>query len=651
MQVMASVTDDQSNQILENITPTTFQAVEGNSGRMNVATSGVAMNQTMPHTVRPHEARGCEMCHTLVDNQGRARNEHILAETFGLGTGAIEFTGDWALAAGTSGIALYDYKKNNELQANKFRGNAANHSTFPGLIVANDQQPANVEPKFDGTTVGALATATDVTLIRNFNPTPAMAGGTAAPTFTDLAVVSVIDGAQGKLLISSLLGRGLGNPGTNPSVGDTSKEFVLTLSGPAHAVAHFAPDVSDPDVFVAVGNAGVDVVRIDSPPATGTTAASKVKNVSLNGKAATELELAGDVLYVGTAQGTVEVLDLQANPEDPQLQANSSVTVSSGAVNGLAVSGFILYGVSDTGLFALDLQDPLNPVTVAGAPGAQIASIAGANELSVSQGHAYVAAGAQGVLDFDVRTTAAPVPNGNVATDFSFAVNGAVDVVVSTMPGQVWLLVLDSSGRLDLQKLDNRQSVRDRCFPDPANANCVLDLSFYDVTQSGRDPSFDPITGTFDAADPSSVSFQLSPKGTTMGNGSRLARPAQWEAIGTLTGRRYRDSFMPGSGVMSTDVMATMRSVQVCETGDKTSRAPGNLNVLGYPDSNGNCTAIQSGVVPMIKRPHKKGNVCRPGEGDRVCRPDGVRTTGLHLPVDMSRGELSGARRSFAPTR
>jgi hypothetical protein len=92
MEVFASATDTTGDTLRENLTFTTFQTVDGNSGRNNVATSGVVMNQTMAHTVRPQEARGCEMCHPLVDNGGRVRNEHLLAQTLRPGT-PLPFTG------------------------------------------------------------------------------------------------------------------------------------------------------------------------------------------------------------------------------------------------------------------------------------------------------------------------------------------------------------------------------------------------------------------------------------------------------------------------------------------------------------------------------------------------------------------------------
>jgi hypothetical protein len=95
---------------------------------------------------------------------------------------------------------------------------------------------------------------------------------------------------------------------------------------------------------------------------------------------------------------------------------------------------------------------------------------------------------------------------------------------------------------------------------------------------------------------------------------------------------------------MSTDVMATMRNVLVCETMDPNSRAPGNLNVLGTPanpDGTGACNEIQPGTVPMLRKPHKrKTNACEPGQDANVCKPRMTLT-----PVDMSR-RASEARRS-----
>jgi len=341
------------------------------------------------------------------------------------------------------------------------------------------------------------------------------------------------------------------------------------------ALAHLSPDVSDPYVYVAVGAAGVSVVRlVDAPGAA--PAAQLVRTVALPlGRTASDVVLAGDVLYVGTQDGTVEAMSIS----DPELPITVGSATIGHPVNDLAVSGFVLYVATASGVAALSLDDPDHPAPVGGGALGFVA--APALGLAVSAGHVYVASGAGGVIDVDMRTPAAPVVAGNLAAQLAPGqpINAA-DVVVSKLPGQTWLLVLDASGDLWGLKLDNRASIRERCFPDPRAAGCLLDMDFLDPTIMQRDPSFDPVTSTFDAGDPSSATFFHQVK-TILGTGKRLARPALWEQLNTLTGRRLRDSFMPGSGTLSLGIMQKMRGVTLCESTAPSHNASG-LNQLGY---------------------------------------------------------------------
>jgi hypothetical protein len=581
MQVHLSITDANGDTITDNQTFTTFQAVDGNSRRTNVATSGVAMNQTMPHTTRPSEARGCESCHALVDAQGRMRNEHVLAETFGLGTGAYPYVGDWAIAAGTGGLELYEYKQERELAANK----VGPSQRFPGMIVnPAARTTGKIEPVFDGSAgVVAGSIAVDVALVRNFNPTPA-AGGTRPPTLRDLAILAVDAGGAGKLVISDITRRG--HPASvRPSVGAVASAFVLGLPAAPTALAHLAPDVSDPFVYVAVGAQGVSVVRLlDAPGAS--PAAQLVRTVPLPGRTASDVALAGDVLYVGTQQGTVEAMSIS----DPELPTPAGSATIGHPVTDLAVSGFVLYVATASGMAALSLDDPSRPAPLAGGGLTFVA--APALGLAVGAGHVYVAAGTAGVIDVDMRTPAAPVVVGNLGAVLAPGQTiNAVDVVISKLPGQTWLLALDAGGDLWGLKLDNRKSIRERCFPDPRGAGCLLDMDFLDPTIMQRDPSFDPNTNTFDAiaTDPSSPTF-FHQVPAILGSGTRLAQPAIWEQLNTLTGRRLRDSFMPGSGTLSLPIMQKMRTVKLCES-IAPSHMPGGLNQLGYA-TGGACQPI-----------------------------------------------------------
>ena len=615
MQVNLTVSDANGHTIIDNATFTTYQAKDANTGRANVATSAVAMNQTMPHTVRPAEARGCESCHPLVDAQSRVRNEHLLAQTYGLGTGAYPYAGDWAIAAGTNGIELFEHKQERELGANK----TANASTrFPGMIMDGSvasRTIANVEPQFDGSSgIGTTAVTTDVVLIRNFQPPPA-GGVLPTPTLRDLAVMAVdAGGGVGRLVITDISGRG--HPtAARASVGSTAKSLILTnLPAVPRALAHLSPDTSDPYVYAAVGASGVSVVRIVDAPRMGAVTATLVRTVPLqNGRTAQDVILAGDLLYVGTQQGTIDVLSL-SDPETPVVIGSVSLGAAA-SVNRLALAGFVLYAATQAGLASVALDDPQSPAVLSPPMGPV------ATGLAIREGRAYLAAGAAGVIEIDVRTPSAPIVKpGSVSTQ---AVN-ARDVVVSVMPGQTWLQVLETSGDVAYVKLDNRQSLRERCFPDPGAAQCLLDLQFMDPTQMSRDPSFDPVTGMFDAAtvDPSGPPFFRQTRGIIT-TGTRLARPAVWDQLGTLTGRRMRDSFMPGSGVLSLPVMQRMRGVPICEL-NQPSNHPAGLGALGIFDGVGCQPLGTSAAKAAMAKAARRSPTCRPasfGSREQVCGP------------------------------
>jgi hypothetical protein len=598
MEAHVSVNDTAGNTVLDNVTFTTFQAKDGNSGRENVATSAVAMNQTMPHSVRRSETKDCDWCHAVVDQAGRMKNDSILAQTYGIGAGRYPYTGDWILTAGAKGLELFDIKKERELKG------ARGANRFPGLIVSNqaaDVVPAKVEPSL--AVLGLVGfTGTDVALVRNFNPAPATVGAVAPPTLRDLALYTMASATDGKLVISDLSGRGV--PGTvPPSAGDAAARFfVLDLPARAEALATISPDLSDPFVYVANGTAGLSTVTLRAAPAAGVTAAELSDTRAIAGGTATAVALAGDVVYVGTAEGDVVVFDASS----PDAPVEGTRVAVGGAVKAMSATGFFLYIATDAGLAVLDLNDPANPARAAGAASVQVLAVAGLNGLYVSAGHAYLAAGAK-VLDVDVSIAAAPVELGDLVP--AGEPMNAQDVVVSVVPGQTWVIVADATGTGSIAaiKLDNRLNQRERCLPDPIAAGCGTDFNWRDPDIMGRDPSFDPATQTFDADDPSAP-FLLRYLAVVGGAPRRLARPALWEKIGTQTGRRMRDSFMPGSGVLSLEVMQKMRGVQLCEAAGTGDIDGNGLEELGPADdafkATGTCvpfTATASGKPKSTK--------------------------------------------------
>jgi hypothetical protein len=202
--------------------------------------------------------------------------------------------------------------------------------------------------------------------------------------------------------------------------------------------------------------------------------------------------------------------------------------------------------------------------------------MAPANGVAVREGRVFFA-GSAGVFELDQRVPGTPGGRTQITTQ---VINNPVDLIISgTIPGQTWVLVLEGNGNLVGVKLDNTKSPRERCFPNPRMQCGPLDMQLLDPTIMGRDPSFDPNTNAFDAGDPSGLAFFRISAGT--GVGKRLARPSNWEQIGTLTGRRLRDSFMPGAGVLSLDVMQRMHNYQVCEIPGEPSTNPSGLDGLG----------------------------------------------------------------------
>lgn len=267
---------------------------------------------------------------------------------------------------------------------------------------------------------------------------------------------------------------------------------------------------------------------------------------------------------------------------------------ASATINGLAVGAFVLYVGSSQGLGVLSIEDPFAPTLASGSNAAIVLAGQDVRELSLASGHLYLAIGSEGIAELDVTTAANPIVVQNLVDTFAPGeLVDIQDVLVSIVPGQTWVLGLDASGDLLGFKLENKIAVKERCLPTPADSNCGLDMDFRDPTITGRDPSFDPVTGLFDVADPSGNPF-FRQTAQIVSSGRRMARPAYFEKINTQTGRRVRDSFMPGSGTLSLAVMQRMYAVRVCENSNTSDRNGNGLGQLGFADSNflttGNCS-------------------------------------------------------------
>jgi hypothetical protein len=238
--------------------------------------------------------------------------------------------------------------------------------------------------------------------------------------------------------------------------------------------------------------------------------------------------------------------------------------------------------------------------------------------VAVSEGHAFVATG-NDVVEIDARTPSAMVSLGSIVPPGQTA--NAVDVIVSLLPGQTWVVALEATGDVVYIKRDGRLTRYERCSEDQNSPECALELERYDPTRSGRDPSFDPVMNQFDspAVDPSAVLFARQTRTILAGGARRLARPAYFETIGTLSGRRYRDSFMPGSSVLSAQVMQRMRNVEVCELKGTPSNNPAGLDELGY-FLGGACEPFSSSRKPKRRKPARTELACQNPNLDPITR-------------------------------
>ena len=246
MQAHVSVTDANGDTLRENLTFTTFQTVDGNS--------------------RPHERRD-ERCRDEPDDaahraartrraaarpatrwstsQGRVRNEHILAETFGLGTGALPFIGDWGDRRGR--------RRPRALRVQAGDGDRGEPGTRRQVaaVPRHDRQRrpiamlGDVEPIFDGSAPARSRRLNRATSSSSATSTPrprASAVRSRRRCATSRSWRSNAAGAGGKLVISDIThARPSDAAGAASVAADTASTFTLGSAGGADgARAHRA---------------------------------------------------------------------------------------------------------------------------------------------------------------------------------------------------------------------------------------------------------------------------------------------------------------------------------------------------------------------------------------------------------------------------
>ena len=284
-----------------------------------------------------------------------------------------------------------------------------------------------------------------------------------------------------------------------------------------------------------------------------------------SGNTATEVALAGDLLYVGTAAGHDRGVDL-ADPRHPT-PVGRSVTIGA-PVNAIAIAGFVLYAATPAGVAALDARRSAASGAAAGAAGRDDRARRRGERARRERGATlYVAAGRG--RRHRRRRAARRRSRRCSATSRRRSRIDAVDVVLSdpaaARTGCSCSMRAAICGRQARQPRSRRASAASRTRRRGLHARPRVPRS---DAERARSELVDPMTRTPSTIRRRSERAVVSSfrRATILTGGRRLARGAMWEQIGTLTGRRLRDSFMPGSGVLSLAVMQQMRGVKLCES-------------------------------------------------------------------------------------
>jgi hypothetical protein len=531
MEVHASVSGPIANQpggagkndtILDNLVFTTGVPHAGN----DEIVSGVAMNMFMPHTVRKLETRDCESCHTLLDENGFVANNHILAGTFGYGTGRYQNLGDWLFVATDTGLRQVDFKKEN--------GTAKN--VWPGFVLS-DVAPRVVSPTSDA--------ALDVALVKNFTPPG------EPPRGIDVAFL-----AEGPSGVRAIDVTGRDTPNYVPRA-----PVALSLAGPANALDHISPDLSDPRLYVAIGKVGSNDGGVEVVDASGYFGAPPALSagpfITWSGADARDIVIAGDFAYVADGANGLAIVRIRGG--SPALFVERSLSNNAVAAERLAVMDRFVYVAAGTaGLFVIDLGKDLSepqPVEIA-----SLSSIE-AHAVALEGSKALVAGGSEGLHIVDVTTPGAPVLLRTIKTfNGTDSIADARDVVIGSVPLKIFAVVADAgANRVLIVNLTDPFDWRERLFDKAA-----LD-PHYKYSLERRDPMTPRDPDNADVTDPNDPvsGVLLFPLGTPP---RRIAPGAALDRIADEGGRRLRESWQEGAGVIDPGLAARMRAVTVEET-------------------------------------------------------------------------------------
>jgi hypothetical protein len=538
MEAHVSVADCNGNTVLGNI-------VHANC-RNGAPAAGPGGNNFMPHTVRTDALRGCESCHTVTDTNGHAVNNHILAQTMGLGTGRIDYLGDWLFVASSgdaraSVLDVVDVKDESEIA-----GETGAKNSFPGFTVGNSN---NMKAKLRGFSLNAGSGApVDVAFLRSYN---ASLCTQEKPLNPDLALVAA--GSAGLQIFD------VSQPDLKSG---SSAVAVATAAGNFVGVDTPGSDVSDPFVYLADAVSGfttLDLTGLDLTSSEPIDPSRLHLTTGWPGNApALGVRLSGNTALVAGGLAGLVTVDV-SNPKQPQLLAAVPACTSGESapcgrsVSRVAAEGTIAYLATSAGLVAVDISNPRQP---------KVLSATGSNSLEdvALSGHvAFLAAGAAGLQIADVTDPSEPVlltaPNLTEAdgSTLKTPITQAHGIVVGAVPTQTWVFVADgTNGVRGVNASTLFDPFRGRIGQPPA----PIAQAHAALTLEARDPLTPRDT---------TVAVDQFPVLTfaTQGSARALAHGSSLDRIGDEDGRRLRDSWNPGNGVLPRSKMDAMRATVI----------------------------------------------------------------------------------------
>jgi hypothetical protein len=616
MELNFSVGGPNGDTLVENtsFTATTHDLATGDRPR-----SGSTLNPYMPHTVRLKETKDCDVCHTLRDGAGDVINNHLLAGTFGLGTGRYHDIGDWVFAplqGPKPSLLLMDIKKettvivdNAAFVANQERKLVNN--VFPGFTVDNnaDGKTKLRKVEFDGTQDGtAFTNPRDTALIRNYTAKDHVIRG------ADL--VFVADGTGGLKIVLATARDGAQIAKTERRAEfadpDAQAEKIRKNLGPtivgtvpttnARGVDVVSSDLSDEFVYVADGEAGIKDIYIHEVFTAGPKIVGQVKTPGF----ANKVRIGGNFLYVADGSAGLTVVDV-TDRSNPRIV--KTINTSGNALDVAVYGAFAFVANGNNGMAVVDISDERNPklVTVFN-PGGVLNDARG---LDYADNRMYLADGANGLRIIDITAPAKPelllTLNKGERGDTD-AINDAESVTMATVPFKTYAMVSDGKNGLRAINVTDFRDIRERLFasssgvpssafnptfPDPGVENAFQ--RNFNLTLALRDPltPFDRANLRINAANQVQnpplqvITFSVSAGQRLLGT----ARGRQLDKLADEDGRTLRDSTSVGAGALSRSEMDKMRNVNVVVQ-------PGTVDDKG----NGLGNIVQQGTAQAAHR-------------------------------------------------